>query len=71
MRRNKIRIDYSPYSCLAICPCGWRVAVFGRRAAWKLAAEHSLDAHGDRTEYERAHKALYALGKNAKVEQPA
>lgn len=54
----RIRIDYSPWSTVAVCPCGWRRASLHRIGAWQQAAHHALAVHGDRGEYTRAHVAM-------------
>lgn len=56
----RIRIDYSPWSTLAVCPCGWRIASLHRLGAWQQAADHAAGVHGDLDEYRRATSAIAA-----------
>lgn len=42
-----IRLDWSPFSTLVICRCGWRAARWTRHDAWTVAAGHCMGVHED------------------------
>lgn len=44
---NAIRLDWSPYSTLAVCACGWRITRWNRADAWEDAAGHCMNVHDD------------------------
>lgn len=40
-----IRLDFTQYSVVAVCSCGWRAGALDRPDAWRLAAVHERRAH--------------------------
>lgn len=50
-----IRLDFTQFSVVAVCSCGWRTLALTRPEAWTLAAAHEQRAH------EGSHQARKAL----------
>ena len=52
-----IRVDFTQFSCVAVCHCGWRGLAGDRAEAWRLARSHEQRAHPESRQATKAHHA--------------